>query len=323
MWSEAEAQTLVAASCRDGAQPAAVAAGAATMSSRRLNRPLPLNTVTLLKAASERLRIGAGDAMHYAERLYLSGLTSYPRTETSKYAPGFDLHGTLRTLSGADWLPEASTLLGRAAGGDGAGAGDGAGSGGDDDASCARARGRRRRGRPPADHAGQARDGQGVRRPASVGAVPDDLSPLSSRRFRTTASSRTPTSLSIGWASFAGSATRARSPGGSPCWNSRRLARRTTRRSARPPSRGSPPFAQARRCRCSSPRRCTRTGRSRRRHLSEAELLSLMEEHGIGTDASMATHVSNIIGVALSRLTRRRASSCPRRWGSLSCTATR
>ena len=31
------------------------------------------------------------------------------------------------------------------------------------------------------------------------------------------------------------------------------------------------------------------------RHLSEAELLSLMEEHGIGTDASMATHVSNII----------------------------
>lgn len=29
-------------------------------------------------------------------------------------------------------------------------------------------------------------------------------------------------------------------------------------------------------------------------HLSEAELLGLMEEHGIGTDASMATHVSNV-----------------------------
>ena len=63
---------------RDAAQPAAVAAGAATITSRRLSRPLPLNTVALLKAASERLRIGAGDAMHYAERLYLSGLTSYP-----------------------------------------------------------------------------------------------------------------------------------------------------------------------------------------------------------------------------------------------------
>jgi hypothetical protein len=30
-------------------------------------------------------------------------------------------------------------------------------------------------------------------------------------------------------------------------------------------------------------------------HLSEADLLSLMEAHGIGTDASMATHVSNVI----------------------------
>eukprot|EP00667_Euglena_gracilis_P009856 EG_transcript_10015 len=30
-------------------------------------------------------------------------------------------------------------------------------------------------------------------------------------------------------------------------------------------------------------------------HLTEAELLSLMERHGIGTDASMATHVSNVV----------------------------
>ena len=30
-------------------------------------------------------------------------------------------------------------------------------------------------------------------------------------------------------------------------------------------------------------------------HLSESELLGLMEEHGVGTDASMAQHVSNVI----------------------------
>ena len=53
--------------------------------------------------------------MHYAERLYLNGLTSYPRTETSKYAEGFDIYGTLRTLADrddiAEWLPEARELM--------------------------------------------------------------------------------------------------------------------------------------------------------------------------------------------------------------------
>jgi DNA topoisomerase-3 len=29
-------------------------------------------------------------------------------------------------------------------------------------------------------------------------------------------------------------------------------------------------------------------------HLTESELLGLMEQHQIGTDASMATHVSNV-----------------------------
>ena len=79
LWSEAEAQAVVAAASAGAAaggggdQLVGTAGGAATISKRSLARPLPLNTVELLKVASERLHIGAGDAMHYAEKLYLAG----------------------------------------------------------------------------------------------------------------------------------------------------------------------------------------------------------------------------------------------------------
>ncbi len=61
----------------------------------QLLRPLPLNTVALLKLASEKLAIGPGDAIAMAEKLYLAQLTSYPRTETDKYPENFDIIGTL------------------------------------------------------------------------------------------------------------------------------------------------------------------------------------------------------------------------------------
>lgn len=47
-------------------------------------KPLPLNTVAMLQMASDELGIGPGDALHYAEQLYLKGITSYPRTETDR-----------------------------------------------------------------------------------------------------------------------------------------------------------------------------------------------------------------------------------------------
>jgi len=86
VWEEAEADAVVASAT---AAESGVAARDAEESSSVEPRPLPLNTLGLLKAASEILRIGPGDAMHYAERLYLAGLVSYPRTETTKYAPAF------------------------------------------------------------------------------------------------------------------------------------------------------------------------------------------------------------------------------------------
>ena len=62
-------------------------------------RPLPLNTVALMRAASSELGIGPGDAIHLAERLYLAGLVSYPRTETSCYAEGFEVAPVIKALA--------------------------------------------------------------------------------------------------------------------------------------------------------------------------------------------------------------------------------
>ncbi|KAM6914565.1 LOW QUALITY PROTEIN: DNA topoisomerase 3-alpha [Lycodopsis pacificus] len=46
-------------------------------------RPLPLDTVELEKLASRKLRISAKETMKIAEKLYTQGYISYPRTETN------------------------------------------------------------------------------------------------------------------------------------------------------------------------------------------------------------------------------------------------
>ncbi len=57
-------------------------------------RPLPLNTVEMLKLASRVLGMGPSTTMHVAERLYLRGILSYPRTESTAYPKSFDVRGT-------------------------------------------------------------------------------------------------------------------------------------------------------------------------------------------------------------------------------------
>ena len=59
-------------------------------------RPTPLNTVELLKLASKLLGIGPHSCMQAAERLYLQGILSYPRTESTAYPASFDINGALR-----------------------------------------------------------------------------------------------------------------------------------------------------------------------------------------------------------------------------------
>ena len=53
-------------------------------------RPFPLNTVEFSKLASIKLKLNSHKAMEIAEKLYQKGFISYPRTETQKYPQTFD-----------------------------------------------------------------------------------------------------------------------------------------------------------------------------------------------------------------------------------------
>ncbi|EME30198.1 DNA topoisomerase III alpha [Galdieria sulphuraria] len=77
-----------------------------TTSKERRHRPLPLNTVELLKLASKRLKMSPHQVAQVAESLYTQGLISYPRTESSKYPSSFDIEAVLSELEKTStWFP--------------------------------------------------------------------------------------------------------------------------------------------------------------------------------------------------------------------------
>lgn len=63
-------------------------------------RPVPLATVELQKRASKYLRIGSEELMQKAEQLYNEGFISYPRTETERFRPEFNHHELIQSFQG-------------------------------------------------------------------------------------------------------------------------------------------------------------------------------------------------------------------------------
>lgn len=84
-----------------------------TQTSESIKPPVGLNTVALLEAASKAMGMSPKSVMSVAEKLYSAGFISYPRTETTRYDPnGFDARSLLRQhCSSEEWGKTASYLL--------------------------------------------------------------------------------------------------------------------------------------------------------------------------------------------------------------------
>ena len=61
-------------------------------------RPYPLTTVKFQKLATDKLKISSAEAMKIAEKLYMSGFISYPRTETNAFPATMHLPQLVKRL---------------------------------------------------------------------------------------------------------------------------------------------------------------------------------------------------------------------------------
>ncbi|KAL3140647.1 hypothetical protein ABBQ32_005213 [Trebouxia sp. C0010 RCD-2024] len=67
---------------------------------RRRQPPVPLSTLEMQKKATQSLHMPGERIMKVAEELYQSGFISYPRTETDSFPPGMDLMAMVRDHAG-------------------------------------------------------------------------------------------------------------------------------------------------------------------------------------------------------------------------------
>eukprot|EP00939_MAST-03C_sp_MAST-3C-sp1_P002707 g2707.t1 len=238
--------------------------------------PVALNTVTMLKIASRALGMGPKDTMRVAEDLYLRGLTSYPRTETSQYPKHFDIVGTAEAMQDHTvYGPYARRLVSRWR--------EDAGS--SSSATTARVR---RRGVDAGDH--PPITPVGTCAGAHLGHRERKLYDMIVRHFLASVSPdcayvRSEASFACGQELFDASGVEIIDPGYTE------LLPKSS------PSAGScPPLPASLRANQTFTLRARLASgeTSPPAHIAEHELVSLMERHGVGTDASMATHISNI-----------------------------
>eukprot|EP00884_Botryococcus_braunii_P010708 jgi/Botrbrau1/19639/Bobra.0003s0009.1 len=228
----------------------------------RRSRPPGLNTVELLKVASSAMGIGPHQAMQIAERLYTAGFISYPRTESSAYPPGFDFAEGLREQSRHPiWGDYSSSLLrlGPSAPKGGADVGD----------------------HPPITPVRAATEGE------VGGGDAWRLYDYITRHFLGSLSPdcvfrRTHVVFSAGNETFTASGVQPLKPGFTAI-----MPWKAVEGSALPS------LKEGEQLRISSV--LVKQGKtSPPDHLTESELIGLMEKHGIGTDASIAVHINNI-----------------------------
>lgn len=75
-------------------------------------RPIPLNSVEFTKLATKNLKISSSEAMEAAEKLYQKGIISYPRTETQIFSSNFDFTRFLNEQTKSqDWGQYVSNLI--------------------------------------------------------------------------------------------------------------------------------------------------------------------------------------------------------------------
>lgn len=77
---------------------------------RLLAPPAPFNTTSFLAAASS-IGFTAKWAMDVAERLYMAGHISYPRTDNTVYPPSLDLREIARLFTGGEFAAAARSIL--------------------------------------------------------------------------------------------------------------------------------------------------------------------------------------------------------------------
>jgi len=75
-------------------------------------RPVPLNTIEFAKLATKQLKFSSHKAMEVAEKLYQRGFISYPRTETQIFPYKFDFKKYLEEQTKSeDWGNYVTTLI--------------------------------------------------------------------------------------------------------------------------------------------------------------------------------------------------------------------